>query len=52
MFIWRCDVILDEIKNLMPDLHEGLIEIEKSLKSPNFKEELKDSLCSVKKDFN
>ncbi|MEO8233005.1 MAG: sugar phosphate nucleotidyltransferase, partial [Ignavibacteriota bacterium] len=49
MFIWRCDVILDEIKNLMPDLHEGLIAIEKSLTSPNFsqrdgfpKEELKE----------
>ena len=49
MFIWRCDVILDEIKNLMPDLHEGLIEIEKSLKSPNFKEELKTVYAQLKK---
>ncbi len=49
MFIWRCDVILDEIKNLMPDLHEGLMLIEKSLTSPSFKEELKTVYAQLKK---
>ena len=49
MFIWRCDVILDEIKNLMPDLHEGLIAVEKYLTSPNFKEELKKVYAQLKK---
>ena len=49
MFIWRADVILDEIKNLMPDLHEGLAAIEKSLTSPNFKEELKAVYAQLKK---
>jgi mannose-1-phosphate guanylyltransferase len=49
MFIWRADVILDEIKNLMPDLNEGLISIENSLDSPNFKEELKSVYAQLKK---
>jgi mannose-1-phosphate guanylyltransferase len=49
MFIWRTDVILDEIKNLMPDLYEGLVAIEKSLTSPNFKEELKSVYAQLKK---
>jgi len=49
MFIWRADTILDEIKNLMPDLYEGLISIEKSLTSPNFKEELKTVYAQLKK---
>jgi len=49
MFIWRTDVILDEIKNLMPDLYEGLVAIEKSLTNPNFKEELKIVYSQLKK---
>jgi len=49
MFIWRVDVILDEIKNLMPDLYEGLILIEKCLTKPNFKEELKSVYAKLKK---
>lgn len=49
MFIWRVDVILDEIKNLMPDLYEGLAEIEKSLLGKNFKEELKTVYAQLKK---
>jgi len=49
MFIWRADVILDEIKNLMPDLYEGLVAIEKSLSSLNFKEELKSVYAQLKK---
>jgi mannose-1-phosphate guanylyltransferase len=49
MFIWRADVILDEIKNLMPDLYEGLVEIENSLSSTNFKEKLKTVYAQLKK---
>ncbi len=49
MFIWRTDVILDEIKNLMPDLYEGLATIEKSLNSNRFKEELKSVYAQLKK---
>jgi len=49
MFIWRVDVILDEIKNLMPDLYDGLILIEKNLTSPNFKDELKRVYAQLKK---
>jgi len=49
MFIWRVDVILDEIKNLMPDLYEGLVEIEKSLSSKNFKDKLKTIYAQLKK---
>ena len=49
MFIWRVDVILDEIKNLMSDLYEGLVAIEKSLTSLNFKEELKSVYAQLKK---
>ncbi len=49
MFIWRADVILDEIKNLMPDLYEGLVAIEKSLNSSNFKEQLKIIYAQLKK---
>jgi mannose-1-phosphate guanylyltransferase len=49
MFIWRVDVILDEIKNLMPDLYDGLVDIEKNLSSKNFKEELKTIYAQLKK---
>ncbi len=49
MFIWRTDVILDEIKNLMPDLHEGLIAIEESLNKTNSKEVLKNVYGLLKK---
>jgi mannose-1-phosphate guanylyltransferase len=36
MFIWRTEVILEEIKNLMPDLYEELELIRKDLGKPNF----------------
>lgn len=49
LFIWRVDVILDEIKNLMPDLYEGLIKIQDSLTQPNFKQELKNVYGQLKK---
>lgn len=49
MFIWRVDTILDEMRNLMPDLFEGLVEIEKSLGKPGFKEDLKNVYGQLKK---
>lgn len=49
MFIWRADIILDEIKNLMPDLYEGLSIIANNLDSPKFKEELKSVYAQLKK---
>jgi mannose-1-phosphate guanylyltransferase len=49
MFIWRVDVILEEIKNLMPDLHEGLTKIEENLSNPNFKIELANVYGQLKK---
>ncbi|OGU61020.1 MAG: mannose-1-phosphate guanylyltransferase [Ignavibacteria bacterium RBG_13_36_8] len=36
MFIWRTDAILSEIQEHMPDLHDGLLEIQKSLDKPEF----------------
>jgi mannose-1-phosphate guanylyltransferase len=49
MFIWRVDVILDEIQNLMPDLHEGLKQIESSFSKKNYKEELSNVYGQLKK---
>lgn len=40
IFIWRVDVILDAIKTFLPDLHEGLIEIETSIGTPEFDKQL------------
>jgi mannose-1-phosphate guanylyltransferase len=36
MFIWKIDTILDEIKQYMPDLHEGLLHISSNLDNPDF----------------
>jgi len=36
MFIWRVDAILEEIENLMPDLHTGLEELKKSVGKNDF----------------
>lgn len=36
MFIWRADVILSEIKNLMPDLYEGLEKLKEVFNTPSF----------------
>ncbi len=36
MFIWRVDTILDEIKNHMPELYEGLEKIRKDINTPNY----------------
>lgn len=49
MFIWHVDAILDEIKNLMPDLYEGLMIIQNSLTKPNFREELINVYGQLKK---
>lgn len=49
MFIWRVDTILDEIKNLMPDLYEGLIRIQNHISEPNFREELINVYGQLKK---
>lgn len=40
IFIWRVDVILDAIKNFLPDLHEGLGEIENAIGSADFDKQL------------
>ena len=40
MFIWRADSIIDEIKMYMPDLYEGLQEIDKSLNTDKFEKTL------------
>jgi len=40
MFIWRVDVILDEIKNLLPELYLGLRKIEKSFSEGNYEKTL------------
>ncbi len=40
MFIWRVDVILEEIKNLLPDLYLGLETIEKSIENGNYEKTL------------
>lgn len=49
MFIWRTNTILDEIKELMPDLYEGLMEIKNSIGSENFEEELTSIYGQLKK---
>jgi mannose-1-phosphate guanylyltransferase len=40
MFIWRVDVILEEIRNLMPDLYEGLEKIKKQFNSDKYSDTL------------
>ena len=42
MFIWNTEVILNEIKQHLPELYDGLIEIEKSIGTNSFNETLKD----------
>jgi mannose-1-phosphate guanylyltransferase len=49
MFIWRTDVILEEIRNLMPDLYEGLEKIKKQLNSDKYGDTLFKSLWTAKK---
>ncbi|KAF0151313.1 MAG: Mannose-1-phosphate guanylyltransferase [Ignavibacteria bacterium] len=40
IFIWRVDVILDEIKTHLPDLHEGLCELENFIGTSDFDKQL------------
>ncbi len=40
MFIWRVDVILEEIKKHMPDLYEGLEKLQKHLMKDDFQRQL------------
>ena len=40
IFIWRADVILEEMKNYLPDLHEGLEKIEESVGTSDFERQL------------
>lgn len=40
MFIWRVDVILEEIKRHMPDLYEGLEKLQKHLMKDDFQRQL------------
>lgn len=40
IFVWRVDVILEEIKNYLPDLHEGLLKLEQFIGKPDFEEQL------------
>lgn len=49
MFIWRVDAILDEMKILMPDLYNGLLNISESLSGPGFKEVLTSVYSQLKK---
>jgi len=36
MFIWKIDTILNEIKQYMPDLYEGLFQLSDQLDNPDF----------------
>ncbi|WP_337866270.1 mannose-1-phosphate guanylyltransferase [Ignavibacterium sp.] len=49
MFIWRVDTILEEIRTYMPDLYEGLLEIEKHLNEKDFHDVLVKTYGQMKK---
>lgn len=49
MFIWKVETILSEIKNLMPDLYEGLAEIEKHIGKDSYQEVLVRNYGMMKK---
>jgi len=48
MFIWRTDAILEEIKLLMPDLHEELEAIRKKIDKPDFEKTVFNSYGQLK----
>ncbi len=52
MFIWKIDTILNEINQLMPDLYEGLVQIQDQINNPDFPNILSEYLWSIKKHFN
>lgn len=49
MFIWKVETILSEIKNLMPDLFEGLEDISKHIGKPTYQEVLVRNYGMMKK---
>lgn len=49
MFIWRVDTILEEIRTYMPDLYEGLVEIENHLNKKDFHDVLVKTYGQMKK---
>jgi len=49
MFIWRTDSILNEIKDYMPELFEGLQTIKKDIGTPQFDETLTNVYGQLKK---
>ena len=49
MFIWRTDVILDEMKNYMPELYEGLLKIQKTISDKTFHDTLINVYGMLKK---
>lgn len=54
MFIWKTETILNEIKVLLPDLHDGLQKIEKAIDTDQFDEVLTTvygQLISVSIDY-
>ena len=49
MFIWRADVILNEMKTYMPELYEGLVKIQKTIGEKTFPEILTNVYGMLKK---
>ena len=49
MFIWRADVILEEIKNYMPELYEGLIKVQDTIGEKSYQETLTNVYGRLKK---
>jgi mannose-1-phosphate guanylyltransferase len=54
MFIWRIDIIIEEIRKYMPELYDGLETLRENLRSPNFPETLENvygQLRSISIDY-
>lgn len=54
MFIWKSEVILNEISLYLPELYEGLLELEKVISTENFNETLTKvygQLASISIDY-
>jgi mannose-1-phosphate guanylyltransferase len=48
MFIWRIDVILNEMKIHMPELYDGLLQIEQSIDTPQYEKVLNNVYGQLK----
>jgi mannose-1-phosphate guanylyltransferase len=48
MFIFRTDVILKEMKKLMPDLYNSLLKLEKTMGTDKFNSSLEDTFSRIK----